>query len=570
MLECRRLIINIATNNGLMAIQLPQGYYLTNFVELIDFVFEQYQDLLSAQEQNFHHTFKSLSSVAQKLYVRMLTRKGDIFRCSKLNYQEIPDTTAAAEELANVQLIHIDPELQLSEVTPLFSKPELLKILTSFQFDKNLIAELKKLKRAELEATLLEFEQLEAEVAQLLVQQIEENFYEISQPQLFDSYKLLFFGNLNQDLTDFVLRDLGLYQFENYLIDKNSRLFNDRKEIDNYLSYYEKIQELDEIMSREKGAILNLHQQLPRSDKVDNILARRIERVNLALARQLERLEEWDDALQLYAKCQLPPARERTARILVKKEEIKPALTICEQIIDSPIDESELIFAKEFGYRTAKKHQVKWAKPEQYQPHAETISIGQGDECVELDVVDYFSSQGDCFYVENALFCGLFGLHFWDVIFAPVKGAFTHPFQSRPHDLYESDFLLNRKTPYEKAVSQLKDINQNIDEILALWRDKSTIVSPFIYTQSLDTPLIKKALTEIPNHHWQAVFQRLWSDLRANRSGFPDLIFFPEGGGYELIEVKGPGDRLQKNQIRWMQFFHQHHIPHRVIHVEWR
>ncbi|NQZ10656.1 MAG: VRR-NUC domain-containing protein, partial [Algicola sp.] len=40
-------------------------------------------------------------------------------------------------------------------------------------------------------------------------------------------------------------------------------------------------------------------------------------------------------------------------------------------------------------------------------------------------------------------------------------------------------------------------------------------------------------------------------------------------GGYELVEVKGPGDRLQKNQLRWMQYFHQQGIRHRVVHVRW-
>ena len=49
----------------------------------------------------------------------------------------------------------------------------------------------------------------------------------------------------------------------------------------------------------------------------------------------------------------------------------------------------------------------------------------------------------------------------------------------------------------------------------------------------------------------------------------PDLIFFPSRGGYELIEVKGPGDRVQANQLRWMRYFAEHDIPHRVTWVEW-
>ena len=57
-------------------------------------------------------------------------------------------------------------------------------------------------------------------------------------------------------------------------------------------------------------------------------------------------------------------------------------------------------------------------------------------------------------------------------------------------------------------------------------------------------------------------------DWRDNRAGLPDLIrFLPALDWYELIEVKGPGDRLQDNQRRWLAYFEQHGIPARVCHV---
>jgi hypothetical protein len=65
-------------------------------------------------------------------------------------------------------------------------------------------------------------------------------------------------------------------------------------------------------------------------------------------------------------------------------------------------------------------------------------------------------------------------------------------------------------------------------------------------------------------------FARLVSDIRANRSGLPDLIrFWPTDRRYELIEVKGPGDRLQDNQIRWLAYCAQHGMPARVLDVRW-
>jgi len=36
-----------------------------------------------------------------------------------------------------------------------------------------------------------------------------------------------------------------------------------------------------------------------------------------------------------------------------------------------------------------------------------------------------------------------------------------------------------------------------------------------------------------------------------------------------MIEVKGPGDRLQDNQLRWLEFCREHGLPVDVCHVRW-
>jgi hypothetical protein len=42
-------------------------------------------------------------------------------------------------------------------------------------------------------------------------------------------------------------------------------------------------------------------------------------------------------------------------------------------------------------------------------------------------------------------FLTLFGLLFWDVLFYPLPGVFTTPYQSAPHDLHNRHFLERRK-----------------------------------------------------------------------------------------------------------------------------
>ncbi len=555
-----------------MAIELPEGYYLTNFQELLDYVVEQYDDLLSSAEKQFCDRFLSLSEPAKMLYVRMLTRKGELFRDSKLNYREIPDTVAAANELADAQLIDIAPgspvdslpieRLPIDPLLGIFSKPEWIHMLGA-EVDT---ATFKALRRAELDDQL----RLHADIAARAVSQSGERLYQVAAQQHFTTFKLLFFGNLNQDLTEFVLRDLGLYRFEDYHIDHETRLFQSRQQIENYLAYYQLLETLDQTLSGDVTGLLQLHHALPDAEPQDATLYRRIQRVNIKLARQLERLHALDEALAIYRLCSLPPARERSARILVKQGHVDEALRLCRDIAETPRGEEEAVFAAEFGYRTANRHQQSWPKPLTYTPPSETVSLLPAGQGVELAVVEALSPQGDCYFVENGLFSSLFGLHFWEVIFAPVQGAFCNPFQIRPLDLYDREFVTRRAKAFQQAETALVAFDQQTPQLLNRYQQKQGTATSFVYWELLSESLIRKALNRIPASHWKLIFDRLWSDLRANRSGFPDLILFPEQGGYELIEVKGPGDRLQKNQRRWMQFFAQHQIPHRVIHVEWQ
>ena len=83
--------------------ELPVGYYLDNFQTILDFVDSHYEDILSADEKSFSQSFRSLSVDARRLYVRLISRKGPLFRSDTLIYNEIADIEArrvqAAEEV---------------------------------------------------------------------------------------------------------------------------------------------------------------------------------------------------------------------------------------------------------------------------------------------------------------------------------------------------------------------------------------------------------------------------------------------------------------------------------------
>jgi len=555
-------------------VELAPDYYLTNFFTLVAFVMDRYGALLSKEESKFYHDFQLLGIDSQKLYVRLLSRKGTpssagaVFRLSKLKYTEIKDLPSAAEELQKIGLLHRNPQIPFEELLPLFTKPELFRASTS-RLPKTL-------KRTELEVALLEQAGLEQEgradtgIKAMLTG---ETLLAVQHASCFDTFKLCFFGNLNQDLTDYVLHDLGVFRYENYPLDRQNLPFQSREQIDQHLDYYRSLALAEQALKGDASDILALVEQLPLGIRGDVTLHRRLDRLRLKLARQLERLDQPEAADHLYQTCQRPPARERRARIAVKQGNAHKGLSLCQQILETPLDEAERHFAESFGHRTAKDldcaHQ--WPAPKRYRAPTELITLPAGPERVELQVSSHLErlSDGSCYYVENCLLNGILGLYIWEILFASVPGAFFNPFQSAPCDFRTPDFFLARRSLFEQRLANLnKETLQ--ERVWRTYREKWGISNPLVAWDALSEGLVANAIERIPPAHWKACFRRLLSDIGHYRSGLPDLILFPASGGYELVEVKGPGDRLQQNQHRWLTFFAGQQIPHRVIHVEWQ
>jgi VRR-NUC domain len=172
-------------------------------------------------------------------------------------------------------------------------------------------------------------------------------------------------------------------------------------------------------------------------------------------------------------------------------------------------------------------------------------------------------------YVENGLLNSLFGLLCWQAIFAPVAGAFFHEFQAAPADLLAPDFRSRREAHFAHCFAQL-DSDAYIGTIRRNFEQKQGIQSPFVFWGVVSAPLLELALSCLPPQHLKVCFARILSDIRANRCGLPDLVqFWPRECRYQLIEVKGPGDRLQDNQVRWLSFCVSQGIPVSVCHVSW-
>jgi hypothetical protein len=388
-----------------------------------------------------------------------------------------------------------------------------------------------------------------------------------------DRLRLLFFGNLSQDWTEFVLSDLGLFRYEQVEFAPASRGLRTRQDIEHYVALHAC---KERYYAGEPAA--DILADLPRHAFENAWLESRREKLLFQLGQQLEKQKDWEHAHAVYAECRYPGARGRAMRVLEKAERIDEAYALFELADAAPESEAERQHLLRIGPRLAKKLGHARIAARRAAP------VERLDLCLPLPATNDWRVEGvvlghlwqdaaPVFYVENTLANTLFGLLCWPAIFAAIPGAFFHPFHRGPADLYSADFQRRRKAEFDACLARLDDGSYRA-AMRATWEQKAGLQSPFVSWDYLGWDLIALALDCIPAAHLKLWCERILHDVRDNRTGFPDLIQFRPGESdpnrrYDMIEVKGPGDRLQDNQLRWIAYCAAHGMPLTVCYLQW-
>jgi hypothetical protein len=535
-------------------------YYLDNFHQVLDWIGTRYDDLLADEELAFMQRFATLPQASRALLVRMVMRKGSVFRASKLNYAEIGCSAAAARELLPTGWVEGDPVLTLDELFELLTKPEIARL-----FDLPL--HVKGARKAEqLEALRADFG--DARPFSSWYRDAGDAVFSLKVKPLCDRLRLIFFGNLHQDWTEIVLADLGVYRFEKVEFSSASRGFRSRRDIDHYLELhrckerFEAAEPLDAVLA-----------SLPEPCAGNVWLHGRREKLVFQIARQAEREQDWAQAHALYAGCRFPGARARAVRVLEKAGRCGEAYVLLEEAMRAPESDAE----HQQLLRIAPRLLRRLGHPRQAVRRAGgaaridlALPMPQEDWWVEGVVRDHLAREdAPVFYVENTLINALFGLLCWPAIFSAIPGAFFHPFHHGPADLFSADFFQRREPAFRACLAQL-DTGQYKATVKSAFLEKAGVQSPFVAWGYLSEELLALALDCIPAEHLKKWFDRILADIKGNRSGFPDLIqFWPAERRYNMIEVKGPGDRLQDNQLRWIDYCAQHQMPVSVCYLRW-
>ncbi|MFO8044713.1 MAG: VRR-NUC domain-containing protein [Halomonas sp.] len=547
-------------------------YYLTNFRFVVAWVAERHGDLLSHDERRFVEIFAALPKASQALLVRMVMRKGQHFRTSRLVYSEIGDSEAALEPLVAAELVDGAPLLTLYELFRQLRLPELRLVLAKEICAAGMSASLGKAALQEALASSL----LDARPLAAWWPAAQDRVVRLTVMATCDRLRLMFFGNLRQDWAEFVLAELGVQRFERVAFSTESRAFQRREEVDAYLALHRLRERLDA-----GEPVETLAAELPPVPEDNAWLVARRQRLGVALGRQAERAGRAELALALFGEAGWPvatgsaEARIRRLRLLERQGQHDKAHTLAETLaVASPSELEAQALARLRPRLRRRQGQAALPRPEEPIPERLELCLPGPRPSVERAVCEHLHrDEAPVAYVENSLITGLFGLLCWEALFAPLPGAFFHPFHSGPADLYREDFVARRRGAFAACLARLDD-GCHRQAILATWREKRGLANPFVHWGALDEVLLGLALECLPPDHLRACCDRLLGDLKANRAGLPDLIQFrPEAPAgeprYRLIEVKGPGDRLQDNQRRWLAFFHEQGIPVAVCHVRW-
>jgi hypothetical protein len=521
----------------------PPDYYLGHLRTVVDWIRRHHGALIDARLAGFLATLDRLPAPAARLLVRLLARRGPDFRVDGLAYPEVGPPTPAALALVLAGVARLVPETG--------ARIEALRVDELRERLAGLGVRRPGARRAAL------VEALVAEVAAGARPSLPVLLRLRCRDEV-DCARLLFFGSLHQDLTEFVLADLGTLRWPRVAL--RPRLpWVTPAAVRRSLAVHRLADLSHDLVALDDGTpdlAAHLRTLAGALDPAptDAHAATRRERALLRLAARAGRLGETALELDLLARCSEPPARERRCRRLAATGAGAEAEALRRAMLAAPRDAGERRFAERFevdrGRCRPRRRRGGAIRFERLVvPGAAAHPAG-----VEACVAAALAARGQrALHMENRLPGMLFALGFWDLIHAPLPGAFVQPFQSGPTDLRDGRFARRRAGPLAARLEAIADGRYGTTDFLRVLEREQGTVNPFWSWPAhevAEAPAIVAALAPPVR---AAVCAPLVADPRGARAGFPDLVVTGGGTDGRFLEVKGPGDALRDGQRDWLE-----------------
>lgn len=543
----------------------PPAYYANNVRQVLAQVASLYGDIVPRTVAAFLAQHASLSEPAQRLYARLIMRKGPVFRLSKLSYAEVDNLELAVEELAAAQLLDRNTHSAADGLLGLANFADL-----KVWFPRVHLA--RQTPRAQWVSHLLSTHS-DRQITQQLACNMQ--WVRLRQQSQLQVSLLLYFGNQHQDLSSFITQDLGLFEYEQYPLTVAQRQLRSAADVLSQLRIRclaDLTHRLDEYHEATKqGGRLAEHLAEHLAPSVARRQDQRLRDKALnRVGAWLERQRALPQALLVYQHSQAHPARERGVRLLCKLGDLVQAQQLLQQIQAAPTTAAETSFGETFQLPKPGTGGQGRCKTQRSTYISTEVSLQQVDMVatpnIEAQALASLTASGGCgWHVENALPKGLAGLCYWAMVFAPQAGMFHHGFQSGPLDLYWDDFASSRASLLDAQDAQLVSPKAIASQLLTTQEHKQGLVNGLVHWGLFDDTFLQTLLRYIPANDLWRLAQFTIRNLAAYRAGFPDLLVIYGPGNYEFVEIKGPNDTLQASQQSWLRQLQRLDLPVRVL-----
>lgn len=506
-----------------------QRGYLHNFTYLVKAVLERESHLFNEEELAFLGSFFSLTENAQCLFVRLSQRKGPWFRVSQINYGEISNAEQASTELLASGFLSTGDSLEeegcfeqaIRERMHVLNVPELKQLLSMINWKSKTI-DSGASKRDDLldwivSAAKEKYQNLssescseEAAIVPLILKMIG-LCVRVSDTASFLLWRLqrLFFLNGEQDVSAFLLVDMGTFKYPSYTCSQTSKIFVTREALLAYEQALEVAQAMD--MAVESNDQQSIEHCLSRaclqlsSNEAHIVGVEDCGPGDVFLARftaawvyttivtlgvsALERERRYTEAVellkQLLGQSHCPGKRGYwTVRLSMDLEHLghkEESLEAAEAgLYDPRIRNGDRVALQRRVLRLGKPPR-RWKKPSFADALArackEVIITGRPLNCktgvksrfygyndqqctVEELALQYYAGDSgggwQGVHSESGVWMTLFALLMWDVLFADIPNVFWHPFQTAPLDLNTDAFYPGRKAIIEAQLRRIQ------------------------------------------------------------------------------------------------------------------
>ena len=511
---------------------LPVYYYHDHFTEMLLFVSETYGAVLTECHRAFVRTFKALSKDAQCLLIRMINRRGRLFRHSAFRYAEIVDARSALEELRNCNLVRALVENDYAEFIVCHAKEALIR--------GGKDAGLADIRTSWSKAKLIEYF-----IGNVTFETAHDHcgggeFVALGDTEPVEFMLYLYFGKTEEDLKNFALRDLGIIR-----TNKNAKLsarFTDEAEARACFHYSRLLARLEVNSEEVYRSAITATLDGPRctTEYARDMRNKVAHRVGLYFEKQ----RETTLAIELYRAAPSADCNERLARLLYTGGDKTSAEELLRRMIEDPASDDEFMFASDFyarkfgGQRTGVCTALLRA--------ASTLTVDdswRGNP--EAGVASVLRRQGHkVYYAENTLWHCLFGLLFWNELFE--TGQLHSGFDWMPQCLKNKTFMRSFGQQIEGkllAVQSRTALPPILRSVAAHWAKPNGIFA----WDHVDMDALRALLHACPLGV-AAILRLMSEDYQAMRDGFPDLMTEMDEA-VAFIEIKAEGDVIRRNQL---------------------